>query len=42
MDELKREEKEQEAAKKLHENLGIRVGFTLLPPRRLNVRPARQ
>ncbi len=35
MDELKREEKEQEAAKKLHENLGIRVGFTLLPPEAL-------
>jgi len=35
MDELKREEKEKETARKLHENLGIRVGFTLLPPEAL-------
>ena len=24
--------KEKETSKKLHENLGIRVGFSLLPP----------
>ncbi|HCP07964.1 MAG TPA: phenylacetate--CoA ligase [Synergistaceae bacterium] len=32
MDELQREEKESEAVRRLHENLGIRVGFRLLAP----------